>query len=52
MLAKRPAIADFLVGEGALPTVANLVATGPWQTSSQKSWVSHVVSQVSISVFD
>jgi len=28
VLAKRPAIADFLVGEGALPTVANLVATG------------------------
>ena len=28
VLAKRPAIADFLVGEGALPAVANLVATG------------------------
>ena len=32
VLAKRPAIADFLVGEGALPTVANLVATGALQT--------------------
>lgn len=28
VLAKRPAIADFLVGEGALPSVANLVVTG------------------------
>ena len=31
VLAKRPAIADFLVGEGALPTVAGLVATGVTQ---------------------
>lgn len=28
VLAVRPAIADFLVGEGALPSVANLVLTG------------------------
>ena len=28
VLAVRPAIADFLVGEGALPAVARLVLTG------------------------
>lgn len=34
ILAKRPAIADFLVGEGALPSVANLVATGALRKDS------------------
>ena len=34
VLAKRPAIADFLVGEGALPTVAYLVANGAWRQQS------------------